>query len=1144
MIKNTNYLLLGLLLCLLHATAYSDNHQKLDGPNSGTSRIYADHSVLSSGDWYKIAVSGSGICRISFSYLQSIGVNMATLNPRDVRIYGNGGGMLPEGNSAFRFDDLQENAIEVIGEEDGIFDVTDYILFYAQGPVVWNYNVTQGAWEHRQNVYTDSSYYFISTNLGKGKRIPVLKSESVSPTNEVSTYDYRSFHEKDAVNLIKSGRLWFGEIFDITSEYVFNFDVPNLVSGSELVFKISAAARATSSSSFTCNYGSANWQISLSPISTYYNSPHASGATSFKRLEATAGPVSLQMRYNKSTSTALGWLDFIDLSTRAQLQFNGGQFDFRDLASVGAGNIAEFKVAAAAGRAVVWDVTQVLSPRKVEVSAVGNDLTFVLSTDTLREFVAFDNSSLIVPRFVGKVLHQDLHATRNMDMVIVAPPLFYQQALRLANYHASVDDLSTIVLTPELIYNEFSSGAPDVIGIRDFMKMLYDRGTTSGMPKYLLLFGDGSYDNKDRLAVNTNFIPTWQTTESFDPVRSGVSDDYYGLLDNTEGLTFTDKIDLGIGRLPVKTVEEAEAMVDKIIHYLESNSEIMGDWRNIIAFIADDEDGNEHIYQADNMASVIEENYPDFNVDKIYMDAYFQQSTTAGARYPEVNKAITQRVEKGCLMLNYTGHGGETGWAHEQVLEVQEINSWTNYANLPVFVTATCEFSRFDDPNRTSAGELVFLNERGGGIALFTTTRPTYGSPNFELNKSLYKYALSPTLVAKPRLGDVMKEAKRESGSDENGRKFILLGDPAQSFAFPELKVVTTTINGINVGPSPDTLKAYTQVTVAGIITDRSGNLVPDFNGLVIPTVYDKALEQQTLGNDGGSPFSFSLQKSILYRGKVLAENGTFTFTFMVPRDIAYQYGYGKLSYYATDEDRDGSGSYNNFVIGGSAGNSSLDAVGPEITLFMNDEKFIEGGITNENPWLVAIVSDENGINTIGSGIGHDITAVLDGVNDEPYILNDFYESDVNTFRSGKIRFPLSQLEPGDHEITVKVWDIFNNSTESSIRFRVHGSKEFLMQNPVNYPNPFNSSTELVFEHNKQGLELVIKADIYTITGQLVCSIEQTSAGDGALSVPIKWDGRSTYGAIMDPGIYLYTLMATSSDGLQATTNGKMILAK
>ncbi|MBK7214869.1 MAG: type IX secretion system sortase PorU [Bacteroidales bacterium] len=1135
-------ILSGLLCLLLLPFAEVQGGIVHDGPNTTTLRTYSDHSVLASGDWYKIAVAESGICKLSFAQLQGMGISMSSIDPRNIRIYGNGGGMLPEYNLAKRKDDLQECAIQVAGESDGTFDASDYILFYARGPVGWKYNALQKLWEHIPNVYSDSAYYFISAGgQTRGKRIESVNSTIVPSNYVVTDYQFRTYHDKDAVNLIKSGRSWYGEIFDIVTSHNISLEVPDVLSGTDLSLKSVTAARATSASSFDFTAAGSSWKVNHSLISTYYNSPYASGATIYKQIPASSSPVDFNISYNKSNSTAVGWLDCIDLTARCSLSYHAGQFSFRDVQTVGAGMVSRFVLANAAGKAVIWDVTDPVACNRISPVVNGNSLEFTMETDTLHEFLAFDESSFISPRFVGKVQNQDLHALANIDMVIISPPLFFNQASRLANLHSYADDLNCIVLNPEAIYNEFSSGAPDLIAVRDFLKMLYDRGGEAGKPRYLLLFGDGSYDNKNRLLSNTNFLPTWQTSESFDPVRSGVSDDYYGLLDDMDGLTFNDKVDIGIGRIPVQTLEEATAMVDKVIHYAQASIEVMGDWRNVIAFIADDEDGNDHVIQADNMATYIGESFGDFNLDKIYMDAYTQVASTAGARYPEVNKAITQRVEKGCLIMNYTGHGGETGLAHEQVLEVQDINSWTNYSNMPVFVTATCEFSRFDDPGRASAGELVLLNQLGGGIALFTTTRPTYGSPNFDLNKSFYKFALSPLNGHKPRMGDIMMEAKRESGSNENGRKFILLGDPALAIAFPELKVVTSTVNGHLIGEDPDTLSAYAEVHVTGFIADQNGNLVSDFNGAVYPTVFDKAVDQTTLGNDGGIPFSFSLQKSILYKGKVDAVNGEFSFTFIVPKDIAYRYDFGKLSYYATDSLRDASGFYSNLVVGGSSPNQHVDVVGPDINLYMNDFRFTDGGVTGENPWLVAYVQDESGINTIGSGIGHDITAILDGKSDEPYVLNDFYESDINTYRSGTIRFPFSLLEEGEHTIEVKVWDIYNNSSESSIRFVVKNSTELIAEDPMNYPNPYSEYTDIVFRHNQQGSILTVNVEIYNLAGQLLCTMEKTSLTDGSYSTPIRWDGRTSNGSIVGPGIYFYKIKATNSNGSESGCSGKIV---
>jgi hypothetical protein len=494
--------------------------------------------------------------------------------------------------------------------------------------------------------------------------------------------------------------------------------------------------------------------------------------------------------------------------------------------------------------------------------------------------------------------------------------------------------------------------------------------------------------------------------------------------------------------------------------------------------------------------------------------------------------------------MNYTGHGGETGWAHEEVLTVNEINNWSNFNNLAVFVTATCEFSRFDDPVRQSAGEMVLTNPKGGGIALFTTTRPTYGNPNFELNKKFYQYAMSKPGGQRLRMGDIIMNSKRDKGSNENGRKYVLLGDPALQIDFPELKVITNTVNGDIPGNVADTLKAYMEVNIEGTITDDAGNLVPDFNGTVYPSVFDKAVELKTLANDGGSEYSFSLRKNLLYKGKVKVEGGKFSFTFIVPKDIAYRFDTGKISYYATDGTRDASGYYSNIIIGGSSEPEVSDNSGPEISLYMNSNQFRDGGITDQNAKLLAIVSDENGINTIGNGIGHDITAVLDGNTSEPFILNDFYESDINTFKSGYIWFPFSMLSPGEHTLTVKVWDIFNNSSESELHFVVYASGELVISDTYNYPNPFSDYTDIIFEHNQQNVEFAVRAEIYSITGQLVRVIEQTSTQIGSVSNPLRWDGSGEQGGKMPPGIYVYNLIVRTSNGLYAQSSGKMIFQK
>ena len=1106
--------------------------------------VYASHSVLAEGNWYKLAVTKTGIYQLGYNDLQAMGINMALLNPMKIGVFGRGGKMLPEPNAAFRPDDLPECAIEVTGQDDGKFDVGDQIVFYAQGPVTWLYNSSRAMWEHSTHLYTDTICYFLTPDQGTGKRIPTDMLVNNPETDRVTSFDYFETFDENNLNLIKSGRQWFAQSFEIILNKIYDFSLPALASGGEVKVRSVLAAKSLSRSSFGFTAGSETWSASLLPVTGYADSPVATGATVYRTLTGVTLPLKIDVRYNKTSSGGIGYLDLIDINARCDLRFTGGQLDFRDSRSAGPGRNARFSIADAAGKAKIWDVTNPANVTLVPTSAEGNALVFKKPSDSIRQFIAFDDSHLLKPKFVSKIPKQDLHASVGADMIILAPQVFMQQAQRLASFHSSASDLSVLVLDPVSIYNEFSSGNTDITAIRDFLRMLYQKQDQVTMPRYLLLFGDASYDYKNKIPDNSNFVPAWQSPESYNPVSSLVSDDYYGMLDDNEGQSYYDVIDIGIGRLPVRTAAEAEQAVDKIIHYSTPSPEISGDWQNVITFVADDEDLNDHIAQAEQMASGIEANNPDVNLDKIYLDSYMQVATPQGNRYPEVNKAITQRIEKGSLILNYTGHGGETGWAHEEVLTVNDITNWSNYNYLPVFVTATCEFSRYDDPVRQSAGEYVFTNPKGGGIALFTTTRPTYGTPNFELNKKFYQYSLSKPGGQRLRLGDIIMNSKRDKGSNENGRKYVLLGDPALKISFPTLNVVTQAINGHSPSVAADTLKAYMEVVIDGYIADPQGNLLADFNGTIYPSVFDKPAVLKTLSNDKGTAYTFSIRKNLLYKGKVEVKNGRFSFTFIVPKDIAYNYGFGKVSYFATDGTRNAEGSSFNMVIGGSAVPDVADNSGPEISLYMNSTDFRDGGITDQNARLLAVVSDENGINTIGNGIGHDITAVLDGNTTEPYILNEYYESDINTFKSGYIWFPFSMLSPGEHSLSVKVWDVFNNSSEAVIRFVVHSSGVMVISRSYNYPNPFSDYTDIVFEHNQQYAEFKTTAEIYSLSGRLVNVIEQTSQQDGFVSVPIRWNGLDAQGNKVPSGLYVYHLTIRTSNGQFAQTTGKMMFQK
>jgi hypothetical protein len=586
-------------------------------------------------------------------------------------------------------------------------------------------------------------------------------------------------------------------------------------------------------------------------------------------------------------------------------------------------------------------------------------------------------------------------------------------------------------------------------------------------------------------------------------------------------------------------------MVDKIINYGQTNAEVFGNWRNTMCFIADDEDYNLHLYQADTVlvSGIVRKNQT-VNFNKIYLDAYKQETGTGGNSYPEAKTAINKQVDEGALFVNYTGHGGETGWAAEKVLEVPDINSWTNYDRLPVFITATCEFSRFDNPALTSAGELILLNPNGGGVALFTTTRLAFSSSNLILNKRIYDTLFSINNDVYPRLGDLIMASKNPSNA--NYRNFVLLGDPALKLAFPVHNISTDSINGIPVESFSDTLKAGMRVNVSGSVTGQAGskNVLTGFNGLINPVLFDKPNIESTLGNDPKStPFEFELQSKVLFNGIVSVKNGRFSFSFVIPHDISYQYGQGKLSYYAADSLSDASGEFTNLIIGGFDNQASSDKSGPDIAMFMNDNTFVDGGLINPDPILYATLSDPSGINTIDAGIGHDIMATLTGDFTRYIYLNDYFVSDIDNSGRGTIQFPFQGLSNGTYILELKAWDMLNNSSTKSIGFTVSDSIMVQLTDVYNYPNPFAGETWFSFRHNQFGSELTFTIQIFDIHGQLVKTIgPETTINNGYLIEPIRWDGESDGGSKLNPGFYVYVLKVENPLGFLAKQVQKLVI--
>lgn len=1115
-------------------------------------RVYTANSVLAMGNWYKISINSPGIYKIDLPFLNALGVNTASLASSSIRLFGNGGQMQPEKPGDPKTDDLAENAIWVEDGGDGLLNGSDYILFYAGGPHAWIKDSVNKTFHHQKNVYSENSYYYLTIS-SNGKRISTINPSTI-PNTTITQFTANWFYELDTVNFLSSGRQWYGEEFSDapgkTLNRTYTVNIPN-ISGQPGTIVANCLARAFGTGGrFTVrvnNQRVIQMDVAASGSGSY--DPFAQTARSSGIFSTAQSPLSVRFDYSGSPGSQ-AWLDWFEVLARADLNMSGSnQLLFRDWNSVGPGNVGGFLIKNATANTQVWDITNPREPVRMQGNLNGTDVRFVNECSRLHEYIAFNNTGFLTPVAEGAVPNQNLHGGAPTSFIIVTHPTLLAQAQRLAQYHQQHDNLNTTVVTVNQVYNEFSSGTPDPAAIRDFVKMYYDRanGDSTKSPKYLLLFGDASFDYKARITNNTNLVPAWESPVSLDPLSSYTSDDFFGLLGDSDDIngSGTYLLDIGIGRIPAHDERQAKSIVDKIIAYTDAKS--LGPWRNECTFVADDEDNNLHLQDAEIMTGDVSTEAPVENIDKIYLDAFQQESASGGSRYPVVNQAISNKMFSGNLVWNYTGHGSYSRLAEEVVLDQDIINSFNNAQKLPLFITATCDVAPYDNPLVSSIGENLLLRENTGAIALMTTTRIVFAFSNRVMNENYLKTAFQKKPDSSYRsLGDAVRQAKNITynflADVVNNRKFTLLGDPALTLAFPAYQVKTTAINGQALTTTPDTLKALSEYTISGVVQDNAGNLLNDFNGTIYPVIFDKMQTVTTLGNDPGSlVVPFQVQKNILFKGKASVSNGRFSFNFIVPKDISYQYGNGKLSYYTDNGNKDGNGVLSNIIIGGS-GNGVTDNQGPDIKAYLNDEKFVSGSITNDRPVLLVKLADSSGINIMGTGIGHDLVAVLDNDQKNTFVLNEFYESEMDNYRRGMVHFQLPVMTPGLHTLTIKAWDVANNSGQATLDFNVVAATEFTLNHVLNYPNPFTTHTTFWFEHNRPGEELITQIQIYTLTGKLVKSIRKTIFSPGNRSSDVEWDGRDDYGSKIGRGVYLYRLRVQTVDGKAAEKLEKLFI--
>ena len=1122
---------------------------------------FLNSSVLNSGgDWYKIGILNDGVYKLDYSYLLSHGIISGNIQSDKINIFGNGKGMLNSVNGSERYDDLAINNIYINDGGDGVFSNGDYLLFYGLGPHVNSY--TQTEYNHSFHIYSDTSFYFININ---GSNLPARLINSISTTSPVthsiSTFKSCQFFEEDRVNLLKSGSNWYGDIFDVQTSLSYSFSFPNLSNDSATVKSVLIGKSPISSTSFIVSSANSSITLGVNSSGTGYYSPAGritSGTLNF--IPTLSDNIDVNITYNKNGSfSSKGYLDYLEVCAQRQLIISEKDMLIYSPKSVGLGNVAEFSILNASNLDMIWEVTDNNIVKNIDFTESQGLASLKVSYDSLRKFVCISGNNFSTPYFVENVIAQDLHALNFADLIIISPQEFFVEAQDLKLFHEN-EGLSVHLVTPKQIYNEFSSGIPDVTAIKQFLRMFYVRSNADPnlMPKYCLLFGDGTYDNKNILGHGNNHIPVFQSSESLSVTGTFASDDYLAILFDGGSMSNTDQLNIAIGRIPINTKQEAKEMLQKIKNYsANSNSSIatcsngesssvFRDWRNIVTMVSDDEDNNAYFTDVEIMANKVEQSNPEMNIVKIHSDAYAQEVTPVGERIPDAFEAIKNKVESGSLLVNYIGHGGETGWAHEQILTNSTVNSWTNYNRLPVFMTATCEFSRFDDHDRTSAGELILLNADGGGIGLFTTTRLVYASPNEWLNRCFYDTVFDKINNIPQTMGDIYLATKNKfaiTNGDPNYRKFALLGDPAIKLALPEYKIVMDSINGFVINSYNDTIKALSKVNVSGHVENLNGQILTSYNGTLYNKIFDKISSLSTLGTNSNSYVApFSMWKNVIYKGKTSLNNGYFDFEFIVPQDISFQYGNARFSFYCEDSQNDANGYNNSITIGGINTNAPIDNDGPLIELYINDESFVSGGMADENPKLFAKIFDENGINTVGNGIGHNIEAYIDNNTSESIILNDYYESDLDTYKSGEISYSFSNLEEGNHTLTLKVWDVYNNSSKAEIEFIVHNEQEIQLSHVLNYPNPFTSKTDFFFEHNQICDYLDVSIQLFTISGKLIKTINNRVHSESFRSEGISWNGRDDFDDKLAPGVYIYTLKVTNERMESAEKTEKLVI--
>ncbi|WP_375447335.1 type IX secretion system sortase PorU [uncultured Fibrella sp.] len=1116
----------------------------------------AAQSVLRSGTWYKIGVLGTGVYQLDYNALTALDPAFRTADPRTFKVYGNGGAPLPQANSAPRPTDLIENSIQVTGEADGRFDTGDVLRFYARGPQTVTQNPVTGRFQHQLNPYSDTTFYFLTIGTDAGKRIITRQSSQATGLPAITTFDHYAYYEHDTTNLINSGREWMGDYYGTYPQQFVPFQLPGRVAGAPAYVTLSATGVSLTPSAFYVSLDNTILtSATFDAISGYRFAPRGSARTVTGQVTVPAAPdeLRLTLTYDRQNgSGAVAYLNYVAVQTKREIR----QYDVPITVFGGRGS---YTARQATNELLIWDVSNPTTPVQQAYSLAGTQATWAV-TDTA-SFYLHTLRNVGIPAAVYRILNQNIRAEVTPNLLIITPEAWRDQAERLAQFRRDNDKLSILVVTTAQVYNEFSSGQTDVSAIRDAARFFARRQpgeSTRGTLRYLLLMGDASYDYRGKAksltpAQTANLIPTYESLESLDPVRSFSSDDYFGFLKDDDGEwpeTYADntRLDIGVGRLTVKTPAEARNVVDKLIRYA-SDKRLLGDWRSKLLLVADDGDGNIHQNDEDQLAALVEARHPEFRPERLFLDAFKQDTITLVGqpvgliteRAPTVNQAINRAVNEGQLLINYAGHGGETGWAQEQILTVQDILSWKN-SRMPLFITATCEFGRYDDPNVVSGAELAQLDRTGGAIGLLTTTRPVFANTNYLLNEAFYKAIFLAVEGGLPRLGDVMRDTKNNSISGVQNRNFTLLGDPSMRLAYPQQTVTFTRLNDRPLNPNRvDTLRAGQRITLQGEVRPQSSTVVAgDFTGTVRILVYDKPLSLKTRGTES-EPYAYKAYQSLLFSGQATVQQGRFQVSFNVPTDVSPAFGFGRVYAYAVRSDSlsDAVGSYQNLLMGGT-GTLVTDTRPPSLTLTLGGALPAAERPTATGPTVTIrlLVADETGVNLTQTTANHGPTLQLDG--GAPVRIADYVTGSADG-RSGEFNFPLRDMAPGNYVVRARVFDINNNPAEATLAFVVAEQPAMTIQRLVGAPNPVREQSQWLLTHNRPGQPLNWTWRLVSMSGKSLIE-EHGSCYDCAETISVGSYSRLPFP--LTAGIYILQAELTNPEtGEQAKASNRLLFS-